>query len=104
MRTEPFLLRRVLAGVVIGLALLLIAFYGWVRYRTAQYHREEGQMLARYQQAYTACVTEGGAPASCAIRAHGSCLADSFWLVPRPFSADLHAVQTEAASKCAKLG
>jgi hypothetical protein len=61
-------------------------------------------MLAQYQRAYTACVASGNGPTTCAVRVYRACSGDPFWAGTKPFSVDLQAVQTDAASKCAKLG
>jgi hypothetical protein len=98
--TAPFLLRRVLLGVVVGLALVVVAFYGWVQLRTSQYHGREHAMLLRYQRAYTLCVTAGSVPSTCAAKVYTACRSDPFWAVGLPFTLDVDSRSSEAALRC----
>lgn len=100
MRTGPFLLRRVFAGVVVGVVLLLIGFYGWVRYRTGQYHHREELMLSGYRTAVTQCVAAGTPGSTCTTRGYQACLGDLFWLVGKPFALDLTSPTQEANDRC----
>jgi hypothetical protein len=81
----PFLVRRVLLGVVIGCALLGFAFLGWVGYRTSQFYGHEKSLVAHYHGAYTACVKDGGEAGTCAAGVVASCSSDPFWSLGRPF-------------------
>jgi hypothetical protein len=83
---SPFLIRRVLAGVLAGLVLLALGFFGWSRYRTAQYHHRESTVVARYHAYYRQCLTLGPAASACAERVFDSCTADAFWSVAQPFA------------------
>jgi hypothetical protein len=98
--TAPFLVRRVLLGVVIGLALVVLGFYGWVQLRVSQYHDREHAMLQRYQRAYTLCVAAGSMPSTCVAKVYTACRSDAFWTVGRPFAFDLDSQSSEAALRC----
>jgi len=98
--TAPFLLRRVLVGVVLGLALVLVGFYGWVQLRVSQYHQREHAMLVRYQRVYSLCVTAGSTPSNCATKVYNACRADAFWTTGRPFSFAVDAQSSEAMLRC----
>jgi hypothetical protein len=98
--TAPFRLRRVLLGVVVGLALCGLAFYGWVRYRTSQYHDREASVLSRYQYSYDVCLHTGDPQVLCRDRVYRACAADAFWRVHEPFTIGLGAGLSEAALRC----
>ena len=82
----PFLVRRVLLGVLIGCVLVVFAFFGWVQYRTGQYHGREKALQNRYHSAYTECVSTGGQAKDCAVRVLASCNRDPFWSIEQPFA------------------
>jgi hypothetical protein len=98
--TAPFRLRRVLVGVVVGLALCGLAFYGWARYRAVQYHDREASVLARYQYTYKTCLGSGYPGTVCADRIYRACTADDFWQIHEPFSIGLGGELGEAALRC----
>lgn len=84
--TSPFLLRRVLLGVVVGLAVLAAGFFGWSRYRVGQYHHRESAVLTAYRGEYRSCVAGGAGTAGCATQVYAACLADPFWRTDEPFT------------------
>ena len=95
-----FRLRRVLLGVVVGLTLLALGFYGWARFRSAEYHRREAGVLQHYRSTYRFCL-QGGVPASaCLASSSAACAADPFWSVTEPFSVDLRQGSAEAQDRC----
>jgi hypothetical protein len=98
--TAPFLVRRVLVGVVVGLVLVSLAFYGWVQYRTAQYHDRVAQVVARYHRAYVLCVDQGGTATDCAVRVTGACTRDTFWAGAEPFATVPGTDSVDAATRC----
>jgi len=83
-RTSPFLLRRVLLGVIVGTTLLGLGFFGWVQFRTAQYQARETRMLSRYHAGYTACVRREVTPGTCARAVRDLCNRDGFWRREEP--------------------
>lgn len=86
--STPLKLRRVLVGVVAGLTLLALAFYGWVQYRQSQYHHRQHVVLSRYHAAYTTCVAVGNPAQVCAPRLTTACVLDPFWELGKPFAFD----------------
>jgi hypothetical protein len=102
--SAPFLVRRVVVGVFVGVVLLLLAFYGWVRYRTSQYEHSRSEMLVRYQNAYTLCVDAGTPELVCSRRIYSACTHDAFWATEKPFSFDLQSGSDEASTHCRGAG
>ncbi|HKC28980.1 MAG TPA: hypothetical protein VKB75_13290 [Jatrophihabitans sp.] len=100
MRTGPFLLRRVFAGVLLGVVLVLIGFFSWVHYRSGQYHHREDLVLSSYRGAVATCVAAGNPASVCSARGYRACLADPFWLVGKPFSLDVPVPADEAGDRC----
>lgn len=98
--SAPFLLRRVLLGVVVGIALVLLGFYGWVQLRVSQYHDREHSTLVRYQRSYALCVAGGSVPQTCAAKVYTACRADAFWTVGRPFALEPDSQSSEAMIRC----
>jgi hypothetical protein len=86
---HPFLVRRVLLGVLIGLTALAVGFLGWVQFRTSEYHQREAKMLSRYRAGYTTCLRQQLAPTTCAQEVHNLCTRDVFWQREPPFLIDL---------------
>ena len=100
MDPTAFRIRRVLLGVVVGLVLVSVAFYGWVQYRRAQYDDRERAVLSRYHQDYTLCVTAGNAAVGCAARVVNACVADSFWSLAKPFASDPESARDDPLERC----
>jgi hypothetical protein len=98
----PFRVRRVLLGVVIGTALLALGFYGWVQYRTGQFHHRADALVARYHQAYEQCVAGGGLAPDCATRVVDACRRDAFWVTGQPFAFLPGSSAADAAGRCAR--
>jgi hypothetical protein len=96
----PVRLGRVIVGVVVGLGILFLAGFGWLEYRTGQYHRHENGVVTRYRGELTACVVGGAARESCAARAAARCLADGFWTKKKPFDFGLGDDIDDAAARC----
>jgi hypothetical protein len=88
-RTSAFLLRRVLLGVLIGVTVLAVGFFGWVQVRTSDYQKRESQMLSRYRSGYAQCVRQQFAPSTCARDLRALCTRDDFWQQEPPFFIDL---------------
>jgi hypothetical protein len=99
-RTAPFLLRRVFVGVLVGLLLSVLAFFGWTRWRTAQFHERQDAVLTGYRHLYENCVAGGTAPAYCGQRLMATCTADAFWRVEPPFVIDFASRFDDAATRC----
>jgi hypothetical protein len=87
-------------GVVVGLALLALAFFGWSRYRTAQYHHRESAVLTRYKAEYNTCVADRFAVSRCAQQVFTACSADPFWQVQEPFSIGVGGGLDDASLRC----
>jgi hypothetical protein len=100
MEPTAFKVRRVLFGVVVGLALVSLAFYGWVQYRQSEYQHRERAVLSRFHQAYALCVTAGNASVSCTDRVMDACVGDPFWTIAKPFSFDPAAARPDARDRC----
>jgi hypothetical protein len=100
MDPTAFKLHRVVVGVVVGLVLLLLGFYGWVQFRTSQYHDRADAVVARYHHAYALCVAAGSAQEVCTTRAVDACTTDPFWAVGKPFSFDLGSTVSDASLRC----
>jgi hypothetical protein len=83
-RTSAFMVRRVLLGVIVGLTLLALCFFGWVQFRTSQYHHRESQMLSRYHSGYVACVRDPLESATCVRQLRDLCVRDVFWHREQP--------------------
>jgi hypothetical protein len=101
MEPTTFRLRRVLAGVVVGLVLVTLAGYGWVQYRTAQYHHRVDALVKRYHAAYLQCLADGGVAADCAARVTAACARDGFWARANPYDFVPGTGSTDAAARCA---
>jgi nitrogen fixation-related uncharacterized protein len=86
--STPLKLRRVLVGVVVGLMLVAVAFFGWVAYRRSQYGDHQHAVLSRYHQAYSSCVAIGTPEQFCGARMTAACLLDPFWTIAKPFAFD----------------
>lgn len=84
--TPPFLVRRVLLGVVVGLAVLAVGFFGWTRYRVGQYHHRETTVLAGYRAEYRSCLALGSPASYCVSSVDTACAADPFWRGEPPFT------------------
>ena len=100
--TAPFLVRRVLLGVLLGCTLVGFAFLGWVQYRTGQYHGREAALQKRYHSVYLACLSGGGQPDNCASRVEASCNRDPFWAIGQPFAFLPGAASDDQQSRCSK--
>jgi hypothetical protein len=100
MDPTTFKLRRVLVGVVVGLLLVSLAFYGWVQYRRSQYNERRDAVLGRYHNGYTLCVTAGNYRPSCAASAVNACVRDAFWSITMPFKIDPESPGTNAGARC----
>jgi hypothetical protein len=100
MESTAFKVRRVLMGVVAGLLLVSLGFYGWVQYRQSQYHQREHDVLARYQRSLALCTTAASAPALCAGRVMDACVGDPFWQQSKPFSFDATVAAPDASARC----
>jgi hypothetical protein len=83
-RTSAFLLRRVVLGVIVGVTVLAVGFFGWVQFRTSEYHKREARMLLHYRHDYAACVRQQTAPATCARQLRQLCTQDVFWQREQP--------------------
>jgi hypothetical protein len=92
--------RRVLLGVVVGLALLAVCFFAWTRYRVAQYHHRESALLTRYHAQYQACTSAGTVAPRCATPIYQACTADAFWGVGEPYTFGLGADVDDSATRC----
>jgi hypothetical protein len=99
--TAPFRLRRVLLGVLVGLTLLALAFFGWVQYRRGQYHDREKAVIGGYHREYVLCVSAGNAATGCAERVLAACQLDPFWRVAKPFAADPRTALPDPGERCA---
>jgi hypothetical protein len=88
-------------GVVAGLVLVAVSFYGWVQYRQSQYEHREQAVLSQYHDAYTLCVTAGNPAFVCANRAQTACQRDPFWATGKPFAFDPHAASPDPRARCA---
>ena len=96
----PFLIRRVLLGVLVGAMLVGLAFFGWVQYRTGQYHGQEKALQDRYHSAYLACLHDGGQTGDCAARVEATCNHDPFWSIEQPFAFLPGAASDDQAKRC----
>jgi hypothetical protein len=96
----PLTLRRVLVGVVVGLVLVSLAFYGWVQYRRSQYTQHERAVLGRYHEAYTLCVAAGNPAFACANRVQNACVRDPFWTTGKPFAFDPESATPDSGARC----
>lgn len=103
MESTAFKMRRVLMGVVAGLLVVSLAFYGWVQYRQSQYHKRERDVLARYQRSYTLCTTIGNSPLVCLDRVMTACADDLFWRVAKPFSFDAQVAAPDPIGRCRSI-
>jgi hypothetical protein len=83
-RTSAFLLRRVFLGVLVGVTLLALGFFGWVQFRTSQYHQREAHLLSRYRSGYATCLRQQVTPAACALEVRDLCTHDQFWQREQP--------------------
>jgi hypothetical protein len=88
-RDRPFLVRRVLLGVLVGVTVVALGVFGWVQFRTSEYHQREAKMLSRYRAGYATCVRQQLAPQACAHEVHDLCTRDAFWQRQPPFLIDL---------------
>jgi hypothetical protein len=86
MGADRFRLRRVLLGVVMGLVLVTLAFYGWIQYRQSQYAQRERDLLSRYHDDYTTCLAAGNGSLACARNGLAACVNDPFWRGDEPFA------------------
>jgi hypothetical protein len=100
----PFLVRRVLLGVFAGCVLLTLLFYGWVHYRTAQYHRHEHTVVRRFATAYAQCVRSGIDAPDCAAEVDSACERDPFWSLERPFAVLPGSASADATGRCTASG
>src|SRR6478672_1608055 len=98
--TAPFLLRRVLPGVLLGVTLVGVVFFGWVQYRTSQYHGREHALEKRYHAAYVTCMGSGGQTGDCASRVEATCNRDPFWSVAKPFAFLPGAAADDQSDRC----
>jgi hypothetical protein len=99
MGADRFRLRRVFLGVVMGLVVLSLGFYGWVQYRQSQYHDRERGVLTRYQNDYSLCLKLGQGEFGCARRVYASCQLDPFWSGDKPF-ASAGSAPPDPADRC----
>jgi uncharacterized membrane protein len=102
MESTAFKLRRVLLGVIAGLLLVALGFYGWVQYRRSEYQHRQQQVVARYQRSFTLCSAAGTTPALCVDRVLDACMADPFWRVAKPFSFDAGVAAPDPVAGCRK--
>jgi hypothetical protein len=101
-RTPPFLVRRVLMGVVAGLTVLAVGFFGWVQYRSSEYHDREAKMLARYRHDYLVCLRDQSASA-CVSQLRELCARDVFWQQEPPFVIDLAPQFSRPDARCTEV-
>src|SRR4051794_14744580 len=99
MGADRFSLRRVLIGVVLGLVVLTLGFYGWVQMRQSQYQDRERAVLVRYHNDYSLCLKLGTGDYGCARRVLAACLVDTFWAGDKPF-ASAGAAPPDASGRC----
>jgi hypothetical protein len=100
-RAAAFLLRRVVLGVIVGLTVLAVGFFGWVQFRTSEYHEREARMLSHYRHDYAACVREQVDPAGCAQQLRRLCTRDAFWQREQPpFLIDLAPQFSTPEARC----
>jgi hypothetical protein len=76
-------------GVIVGMAVLALGFFGWTLYRIGQYHHREGGVVAAYRTDFRNCVGSGAGVASCSQYIYSTCLRDPFWRTQQPFSFNL---------------
>jgi hypothetical protein len=86
MGADRFRVRRVLLGVVTGLVVVTLAFYGWIQYRQSQYARQQRDLLSRYHVDYTTCLAAGNGSLACARNGLAACVDDPFWRSDEPFA------------------
>lgn len=101
---RAFLLRRVLLGVLIGVTVLGAGFFGWVEFRTSQYHQRESEMLSRYRTSYAACLGQHVTAGVCAAEVRDLCTHDRFWQREHPpFVIDLAPQFNAPDQSCADI-
>lgn len=86
MGAARFKLRHVLMGVVIGLVVVALGFYGWVQHRQSQYADRERTVLTRYHDNFALCLKLGKGEFGCARQVLAACVADPFWANGKPFA------------------